>query len=561
MFAQDNFEEYFKLIDKENRINFNTLQNPFVNPTFEKLRHIKITAIMLDKVKIYDRWYKKGDMIDDAIIYEINTKEIKFQYDNLEIAIQINKMIRLILINILFCHYLYALDCQKRLFDISINEKLSIQESLDELAKYCSFSIIVKDKIAKEKLEILQNSVNIHQMSLDEIFNFFIKEHDLSYDFDGKILRISGINTKIFKISYITSIREGQSITKASVDAKPRQSEYSGSFDDAEDNMIKSMEKFDFWQNIEKEIIVLLKNSHEDYEAKTPIINPNAGLIIVTGTNSQLKSVKNYLQKLENRLKKQVIIDVSILAVSLNENHSSGINWQNFNIGLNSQVNNENSFIQFQNGQGFVKNLGLRANLNFDSIINFLSQNGKTSVLSNPKLMALNNQQAIISVGDTINYQVKESSKGTENGTTVSESYNNYSIFVGILLNILPEISDDGKIMLRINPSLSDFKYPEDNKRQKEPRTIAPDTIQKKLSSVVQVENNQTLILGGLISHDKSNEKNSINFLSKIPILGSLFKGEVLNSKATEIVFIITPSIVDSVNAPSLKDLGFKHYE
>lgn len=84
-------------------------------------------------------------------------------------------------------------------------------------------------------------------MSLDEIFNFFIKEHDLSYDFDGKILRISGINTKIFKISYITSIREGQSITKASVDAKPRQSEYSGSFDDAEDNMIKSMEKFDFW--------------------------------------------------------------------------------------------------------------------------------------------------------------------------------------------------------------------------------------------------------------------------------------------------------------------------
>lgn len=59
---------------------------------------------------------------------------------------------------------------------------------------------------------------------------FFLKYPlHLSYDFDGKILRISGINTKIFKISYITSIREGQSITKASVDAKPRQSEYSGS--------------------------------------------------------------------------------------------------------------------------------------------------------------------------------------------------------------------------------------------------------------------------------------------------------------------------------------------
>ena len=79
MFAQDNFEEYFKLIDKQNHINFDTLQNPFVNPTFEKLRQIKITAIMFDKVKIYDRWYKKGDRIDDAIIDEINTKEIKFK--------------------------------------------------------------------------------------------------------------------------------------------------------------------------------------------------------------------------------------------------------------------------------------------------------------------------------------------------------------------------------------------------------------------------------------------------------------------------------------------------
>lgn len=428
-------------------------------------------------------------------------------------------MIRLIFIKILFfTNLIYAMECQKRLFDININEDLSIEESLKELASYCSFSVVIKDTIAKEKLKAIQSSINIHQMSLDEIFKLFIEEQDLAYKFDGKILKISALQTRIFKINYITSVREGQSITKASVDSKPRQSEYYSAFEDNEDNMIKSMEKFDFWQNIEKEIMILLSSSHENYDIKAPIVNPNAGLVIVTGTHSQLQRVKAYLQKLESRLKKQVIIDVSILAVNLNKNHSSGINWQNFN-------------------------------------------SGKTSVLSNPKLMALNNQQAIISIGDTVNYQVKESSKGTENGTTVSESYSNYSIFIGILLNILPEISDDGKIMLRINPSLSDFKYPEDNKRQKEPRTIAPDTIQKKLSSVVQVENNQTLILGGLISHNRSQNDNSVNFLSKIPILGSLFRSEDENSNITEIVFIITPSIVDNTHIPSLRELGFKYNE
>lgn len=471
-------------------------------------------------------------------------------------------MMRFIFIKVcLFTFFLYGVEnCQKKLFNITINENLSIEESLDELASYCSFSIVVKDELARKKLSEIQSSINIHQMNLDEIFKLFITENDLGYEFDGKVLKISALQTKIFRISYITSVREGQSVTRASVDAKPKQAEY-GFSEDVEDNMIRSMEKFDFWHNIEGEVNALLAST-KGYEAKA-IVNPNAGTITIIGTNSQLQKVKNYLEKLECRLKRQAIIDVSIIAVSLNKKHSSGINWQNFNLGLNSQnFNGETSFIQFQNGQGFVKNLGLRANLNFDSILNFLSQSGKIKVLSNPKLMALNNQQAIISVGDTINYQVKESSKGVENGITVSEGFNNYSIFVGILLNILPEISDDNKIMLRINPSLSDFKYPEDNARQKEPRTIAPDTIQKKLSTVVQVEDNQTLILGGLISHNQMREGSSVNFLSKIPILGLLFKGSEEVSGATEIVFVITPSIIDNVrDAPSLKDLGFKYYE
>lgn len=266
-------------------------------------------------------------------------------------------MARLIFIKFLFfINLAYALDCQKRLFDININEDLSIEESLRELASYCSFSVVVKDTIAKEKLKTVQSSINIHQMSLDEIFKLFIEEQDLAYKFDGKVLKISALQTKIFKINYITSVREGQSITKASVDSKPRQSEYYSAFEDNEDNMIKSMEKFDFWQNIEKEIMILLSSSHENYDIKAPIVNPNAGLVIVTGTHSWLQRVKAYLQKLESRLKKQVIIDVSILAVNLNKNYSSGINWQNFNIGLNSQTSdNTNSFMQIQNGQGFVK--------------------------------------------------------------------------------------------------------------------------------------------------------------------------------------------------------------
>ena len=448
------------------------------------------------------------------------------------------------------------------MFDLSIASSTSSEEILEQFASLCGFSIVIKDEKARQRLENERKNVFIRQMSLNEIFNLLIKEQNLHHFFDGKILRIQSLKTQTFKLHYITSIREGQSVTKASVDARSKQSDFTSSEEGVnEDNMIKSLEKFDFWQSIEKELLTLLNSENESLEARSIVVNSNTGLITISGTFNQLQRANAYIQSLQRRLKKQVAINVSIIAVSLNESHSSGINWQNFSIDFNSQnENNSNSLISFQNtneGNFFVKNLGFNVGLNINSVMNFLSTNGKTQVLSSPKLVALNNQQAIISVGDTINYQVKESSKSTDSGTTVSEIYNNYSIFIGILLNILPEISDDGKIILRISPSLSNFKYPQDNRRQDEPRVIAPDTIQKKLSTVVQMENNQTLILGGLISREESLEGSSVNFLSQIPLLGRLFKGESTNASSTEIVFIITPLIIDEGFNPNLKDLGF----
>lgn len=426
----------------------------------------------------------------------------------------------------------------------------------------CAFSIVIKDDLARTKITNATKNINIRQMNLAEIFRLLITESNLHYDFDGKVLKIAAFKTQTFKLGYITSVREGQSVTKASVDSRSKQSDMTNTDEKSvEDNMIKSIERFDFWQNIEKELVTLLNTQNEPFESKNIVVNANTGLITINGTLNQLLRAQSYINDLQKSLKKQVIINVSIIAVSLDTSHSSGINWQNFSIGFNSQnANGTNSLISLQNtnnGNAFVKNLGFNAGLNLDSVMNFLSQNGKTKVLSSPKLVALNNQQAIISVGDTINYQVKESSKSTDSGTTVSEIYNNYSIFIGILLNILPEISDDGKIMLRINPSLSNFKYPQDNRRQDTPRVIAPDTVQKKLSTVVQMENNQTLVLGGLISRAESIDENSVNMLSQIPLLGKLFQSSNQNQNATEIVFIITPLIIDNTNPPTLQDLGF----
>lgn len=453
--------------------------------------------------------------------------------------------------------------CKQRNFDISIAQEVSTNEILAQFAKLCSFALSYQDEQSREKLELFQTQGVIKQMSLDELFKLFIVEKNLHYDFDGKVLRISRIKTQTFKLHYISSVREGQSITKASVDARSKQSDSLVDDNALEDNVIKSLEKFDFWEGIKEELIILLQSEGE--EAKTPIINQNTGLITISGTPKQLERVQKYIQNLSQRLKKQVAIDVNIIAVSLDEAHSSGINWQNFSLSFNTNTADNSpsnlSYINTNSNEMFVRNLGFNAGINLSSIIDFLNTNGKTKVLSSPKLVALNNQQAIISVGDTINYQVRESTKSTETGVALTEVFNNYSIFVGILLNILPEISDDGKIMLRISPSLSNFKYPQDNRRQDSPRTIAPDTVQKKLSTVVQMENNQTLILGGLISSEEATNASEVKGLAKIPLLGRLFRGKEQSQSTTEIVFVIKPLIIENSQMPSLRDFGFNEFE
>ncbi|MDD7091588.1 pilus (MSHA type) biogenesis protein MshL [Campylobacter sp.] len=485
-------------------------------------------------------------------------------------------------------------NCNNRSLSITTIETISIKEILDQLSGECSFSVVIKagDKDATETLSSTVSSLNIKDLTLHEIFNILLSQNDLIYSFRKNILSISSVDTRIFKVDYITSIREGRAVVKASADSAPVQVDGAGNTDtdtNNQENIIQTTEKFDFWEKMAGEIEAIMNNGKEVFKAPPPVVNSNAGLVSVTGTKAQLERVDEYISKLNKSLKKQVMIDVRIVSVELNNEYQRGVDWSKFDLSFNSYLGGKPSNLASQGGQqatpsqftfgrwneahtdwdiitpsmnpirgGFI--LEGAVNINLDGVINFLDTTGTTRVVSSPKIMTMNNQQALISVGDNINYQILNSVSGLETGI-VTLDVEQYSTFIGILLNLLPEISDDGKIMLRINPSLNSFKYQEDNRRQTSPRTIAPDTMQKKLSSVVHINSGDTVVLGGLISQESGNGTTKVLGLSSIPVLGYLFKSEKRLLVNTELVFIITPRIVDIDEGNNIKDslksLGF----
>ena len=499
---------------------------------------------------------------------------------------KLNKIFLALALCFAFASSLEASNCNNRALSITTIETISIKEILDQLSGECGFSVVIKagDKDATQTLSSTVSSLNIKGLTLHEIFNILLSQNDLIYSFRKNILNISSVDTRIFKVDYITSIREGRAVVKASADSAPIQLDDTTNTNTNTDtknqeNIIETTEKFDFWERMAGEIEAIMNNGKEGFKAPLPVVNSNAGLVSVTGTKAQLERVDEYISKLNKSLKKQVMIDVRIVSVDLNNEYQRGVDWSKFDLSFNSYLGgNPATPSQFTFGRwndthtawdivtpsmnpirgGFI--LQGAVNINLEGVINFLDTTGTTRVVSSPKIMTMNNQQALISVGDNINYQIINSVTGLETGI-VNLDVQQYSTFIGILLNLLPEISDDGKIMLRINPSLNIFKYAEDNRRQTTPRTIAPDTMQKKLSSVVHINSGDTVVLGGLISQESGDGTTKVPGLGNIPVLGYLFKSEKKILRNTELVFIITPRIVDIDEGNNLKDslksLGF----
>jgi general secretion pathway protein D len=497
--------------------------------------------------------------------------------------------------------------CEYRTLSMKINPDVKISEVLSQLSEKCDFSIIFVDAPAVEIANQPLYGTNIKDKSLFETLDILITSNNLDYEYKNSVLKISALATKSFKIDYITSVRQGTATMSASVNSAPRQVSSGGELSiDRSDNEIIVKEEFDFWNTINIEVQAILNTGKELYIAKEPIINARAGLITITATKDQLARIQEYFDTLKQRLSKQVLIDVTILSVELNDDNRMGIDWSKFQLGffgesiaaasgINSDaawsyapstpstnypyypnmgrsggngitVSNSGTF-----NTGGIIAFGQGVQLSLDGVFNFLKDKGKTSVVSNPKVLTLNNQQALITVGDTINYQTRSTTVTSSTTATTSEDITNYSLFVGILLNILPTISEDNNIMLRINPSLSDFKYREDDVRYANsdgtaiPRAIAPDTVDKKLSTVVNVKSGDTIILGGLITNNVLSVNKGVPILGSIPILGYAFKYAGEETKTKELVFIITPKVIGediSVISPeSLRDLGYSILE
>ena len=483
-------------------------------------------------------------------------------------------------------------DCTYQLFTISSVKGTTVNEFVDQLSDECEYTVLIADVEAEKILNKSLNKTRIKNLTIDEVLNIILIENNLNYSLENNILKISFIETRTFNIDYILSQRKGMGSTDI-ITSKQAGSAGIGNATgggsqgevqlDEDGNVIRdlgesgvtirSSDEVQFWEELDLELQRVLNRPEDNYQADAPIINKNSGMVTVSATVKQIRRLKAYLEELQKKVTYQVLIDVNLLAVVLNDSSTKGVDWsqlyalQNFDLTADLlDVKNVTEFVGGEITEGLIPGPSGQSTMirasgggSLNEVIKFLDTQGDVKAISNPKVLTLNNQPALITVGTEYFYSLTsvQNTQGASGGlaaTATDVTIN--SVFAGVLLDITPEISHDGTITLKVNPSITQARseISEDNTD----RSMPPDLDRRQLSSVVTVKDGERVILGGLINTRKSMQGNQVPLLGDIPIIGWAFKWEEKITEVEELVMVIEPHIINTEGSGiSLADLGY----
>jgi general secretion pathway protein D len=285
--------------------------------------------------------------------------------------------------------------------------------------------------------------------------------------------------------------------------------------------------------------------------------------LIVYATPKEYEKIKELIQRLDIQ-RKQVLLATAVVEISLDKLRNLGVHWQAFGkyggagFGALSQtdiytaVHQGNMVIGTFSPSGETFSIG-GINLFFPDLLllySLLEEDSSFQILSNPKILTLDNTKAEIKVGESVPYTTGITYQ-TNTLPTVSFEYRD----VGLDLVITPHICEDS-VRLEISQTIQEVTQVY-RASQGSIDFVAPVTSKRAITSQVIVKNGQTVILGGLISNKSKKQVSRVPWLSSIPLLGWLFKRHNLQEQKTTLFVFITPYIISSPE--ELKKITEKH--
>ncbi|OHC63943.1 MAG: hypothetical protein A2040_09630 [Rhodocyclales bacterium GWA2_65_19] len=452
-------------------------------------------------------------------------------------------------------------------------------------------------------------TVNLKDVTLLEALDTIRELYGYEYRVQGKRIFIepNTMKTRVFQINYLSSRRRGTSdlrvagssmtgggaTTAGASTTTPtagQTANAAAAARSADASHVSMTTDSDFWGDLNRALGSIVGTA----EGRSVVVNPSSGVVLVRALPNELRNVEKYLKATQLVAERQVMLEAKIIDVELSDGFQSGVNWGAFKSGPNSRTGigvaqsgaavgvgsaaqlvgtaasqaagsvvppalsvtpgQLGSIAVSALGKGFI---GLAfQSANFAALLNFLETQGSVSVLSSPRIATLNNQKAVLKVGDDgffVNNLTVTAGTTTTTGvtgpSTITPQFQ--AMFSGISLDVTPQIDEDGNIILHVHPAITTIT--ESNKVINLGGATGEISVPLAVSrinetdSIVRVQDGNIVAIGGLMRQAQSSDRSQLPGATGF-VANALGQRSSSASKR-ELVILIKPTIIDSDRA------------
>lgn len=436
-------------------------------------------------------------------------------------------------------------------------------------------------------------SLQLRGVTLPEVMEVVREGFGYEYRRQGDTFLVQppGMATRVFEIDYLNVVRTGSSRTRVSSGQSNQSSNEDpmqqasalgapvtdeGFTEQSFGTRIETESEAAFWGGLEASIGALVGGS----EGRSVVVNPMSGVVVVRALPAELRDVTRFIESVQNIAQRQVILEAKVIEVELRDGFQAGIDWAQLRetseagvlIGQHRAAQPGTPptrvldlFDENRRYNPFNPDVGLGSNpfggvlsaafyyKDFAAFVELLETQGRTQVLSSPRVATVNNQKAVIKVGSDEFFVTGVTSQTTTGGAAASTNRNIIltPFFSGIALDVTPQISAAGEVILHIHPTVSEVV---DQTKTftvgglSESLPLAFSTV-READSIVRTRSGQIVVIGGLMRDSSSDQSDQVPWIGRVPGLGSLFRHSQQRGRKSELVILLRTTVVENGRA------------
>ena len=416
-------------------------------------------------------------------------------------------------------------------------------------------------------------SINAIDQTLPQILKRVARQVSLRYYLDGPNLVVAKDNPFIrtYRVDYLNMSRQTSSNVgiETALGSGSGEGGDSGGSTGGSSTIVTNESSNDFWQSLETNIEALSKINGVEGEV---ISHRESGTISVFTSSAGHENIQRFIDMVVGSARRQVLIEATVVEVQLNDDFQAGVDWARIAKGDGWSVGQNllSSTTTLPGlGVGPVTELSYfnqNSDRTISGAIRALDEFGDVSVMSSPKIMALNNQTSVLKVADNVVYfEIDATSNVAGVNGVVTNTFDTTALTVpvGFVMNVTPFITQDGEVLLNIRPTITRIlrfvNDPNPALKEADVQSPIPEIQVREMESVLRVSSGSTAVLGGLMTDAAKKNDAGLPGLHDVEGIGIAFGTKTREFVKTELVIFLRPRIIEDASIEtSLQD--FKRF-